>query len=77
MSGSIAKKPPGETGPDYIARKYLEYRKLLDDALEAGALSSPLKTEAVESDGKGGFTSVIKLSFTIMEFRLHQFKQKI
>ena len=76
MSGSIAKNPPGESGPDFIARKYLEYRRLLDEALEAGALASPNKSESVEPDGKGGFASVINIKFSIMEFKLHQFKTK-
>ncbi len=73
---SIAKKSPGESGPEYIARKYIEYRKKLDDALEAGALSSPILSEVVEPTKDGGFTSVIRISFTILEYKLHQFKNK-
>jgi len=71
-----AKKPITETSIDFITRKYLEYRQILDEALEAGALMTPTKTEQMSKDLKGGMMSTIQITFTISELSLHDFRQR-
>ena len=72
---SSKKQPIPETGEGYITRKYIEYRKLLDEALDAKALSSPTLNEGVEPIPNGGFQSVIKVNFVIQEWKLHEYRE--
>jgi len=62
---------------EFITRKYLDYRKLLDEALEAGALLTPSMAESMSQDAKtGGMMSTIKITFVISELSLHDFRRR-
>ncbi len=65
----------GETAQAFISRKYAQYQKVLDEALDAGALSIPTMSDSVQTTRDGGFTSIIKIEFIILEAKLHEFKK--
>ncbi len=64
----------GETAQAFITRKYTQYQKVLDEALEAGALSIPTMSDSVQTTRDGGFTSIIKIEFIILEAKLHEYQ---
>lgn len=71
----MSDNPNIEDSKAFITRKCMDYRKIVDEALEAGAMGIP-KLEEAAVPSPTGFSSQIRITFVISELALYNYRQK-